>query len=324
MLQIKNVSFAYQKELVLQDINITIETGKQYFVIGESGCGKSTLLQLIYGLYDLEIGSIHFNNEAVLGPSYNLIPGMEYMKYLSQDFDLMPFITVAENVGKHLSNSNKEKKSNRIKELLEVVEMNEFANVKAKNLSGGQMQRVAIARALALQPQVLLLDEPFSHIDNFRTNCLRRKLYSYFKKQNITTITATHDSAEVLAFAEEIAVLKEGKIIEIATPKNIFASKKSNYITSLLSEVNTISSSFFNSDHKKEKQLLLYPHELQIVTKSKLKVIVENNYFYGNYYLIEVKYDNGILLFQNPTDLELQKELYLDMILPKKLSSKNI
>ena len=313
MLQIKNVSFAYQKNLVLKDISLTIETGKQYFIIGESGCGKSTLLQLIYGLYDIEIGSIYFNEKEILGPSFNLIPGMDYMKYLAQDFDLMPFITVAENVGKHLSNRDKEKKNNRITELLQVVEMTEFADVKAKYLSGGQMQRVAIARALALQPKVLLLDEPFSHIDNFRKNSLRRNLYSYFKKQNITSITATHDSAEVLAFAEEIAVLKEGKVIEVATPKYLFKTKKSNYITSLLNEVNTISKSFLNSDSK-EGQLLLYPHELKIVSKSNLEVVVTNNYFYGNYYLIEATYKNGTLLFQNPSEIELQKVLYLDII----------
>lgn len=313
MLQIKNVSFAYQKNLVLKDISLTIETGKQYFIIGESGCGKSTLLQLIYGLYDIEIGSIYFNEKEILGPRFNLIPGMDYMKYLAQDFDLMPFITVAENVGKHLSNRDKEKKNNRITELLQVVEMTEFADVKAKYLSGGQMQRVAIARALALQPKVLLLDEPFSHIDNFRKNSLRRNLYAYFKKQNITSITATHDSAEVMAFAEEIAVLKEGKVIEVATPKYLFKTKKSNYITSLLNEVNTISKSFFNSDSK-EGQLLLYPHELKIVSKSNLVVVVTNNYFYGNYYLIEATYKNGTLLFQNPTEIELQKVLYLDII----------
>jgi ABC-type Fe3+/spermidine/putrescine transport system ATPase subunit len=313
MLQINNVSFAYQKNLVLKDISLNIETGKQYFIIGESGCGKSTLLQLIYGLYDIEIGSIYFNEKEILGPSFNLIPGMDYMKYLAQDFDLMPFITVAENVGKHLSNRDKEKKNNRIIELLQVVEMTEFADVKAKYLSGGQMQRVAIARALALKPQVLLLDEPFSHIDNFRKNSLRRNLYAYFKRQNITSITATHDSTEVLAFAEEIAVLKEGKVIEVATPKYLFKTKKSNYITSLLNEVNTISKSFLNSDSK-EGQLLLYPHELKIVSKSNLQVVVTNNYFYGNYYLIEANYKNGTLLFQNPTEIKLQKVLYLDII----------
>jgi ABC-type Fe3+/spermidine/putrescine transport system ATPase subunit len=324
MLQIKNVSFGYQKDLVLQNINLTIETGKQYFLIGESGCGKSTLLKLIYGLYDIKIGSIQFNNEPILGPSYNLIPGMDYMKYLAQDFDLMPFITVAENVGKHLSNTNKEQKYQRINELLEVVEMVEFTNVKAKNLSGGQMQRVAIARALALQPKVLLLDEPFSHIDNFRKNSLRRKLYSYFKKQNITTITATHDSEEVKAFAEEIAVLKEGKIVEVATPNYLFNRKKSNYITSLLSEVNTISNSYFNLDNKTQKPLLLYPHELQIVEKSKLKVVVLKSYFYGSYFLIETSYEDGVILFQNPTEIELGKELYLNIKSSENSSPKNI
>ena len=162
-------------------------------IIGESGCGKSTLLKLIYGLYDCDKGVLSWKSEPILGPKFHLIPGMPYMKYLAQDFDLMPFISVAENVGKYLSNFFPEEKQARIAELLEIVEMTNYANTKAKFLSGGQMQRVALAKVLALEPEVLLLDEPFSHIDNFRKNSLRRKLFAYLKQKNITCIVATHD-----------------------------------------------------------------------------------------------------------------------------------
>ena len=174
MLEIKKCSFSYDKSTTIHSMDFVLEKGKNLAVIGESGCGKSTLLQLIYGLYDLDEGQIFWNKQEVLGPKFHLIPGMPYMKYLAQDFDLMPFITVAENVGKFLSNMYPEQKKQRVQELLALVEMSEFANVKAKFLSGGQMQRVAIARVLALEPEVLLLDEPFSHIDNFRKNSLRR------------------------------------------------------------------------------------------------------------------------------------------------------
>ena len=185
MLQVQNISFSYKDSVTINNISFSLEKGKNLAVIGESGCGKSTLLKLIYGLYDLDEGQIFWNNLEVLGPKFHLIPGMDYMKYLAQDFDLMPFITVAENIGKYLSNFYPEQKKERIAELLEIVEMTEFANVKATFLSGGQMQRIAIARVLALEPEVLLLDEPFSHIDNFKKNSLRRKLFGHLKEKGI-------------------------------------------------------------------------------------------------------------------------------------------
>ena len=103
MLQVKNISFSYSDKTIIQEVSFIIEKGKNLAVIGESGCGKSTLLKLIYGLYDLNEGQIFWNQKEVLGPKFHLIPGVENMKYLAQDFDLMPFITVAENVGKFLS-----------------------------------------------------------------------------------------------------------------------------------------------------------------------------------------------------------------------------
>src|SRR3989304_9223497 len=207
MLQIENISFTYIENPVIENISFEIAKGQNVAVIGESGCGKSTLLKLIYGLYDLDNGEIAYNDEPILGPKYNLIPGEDYIKYLAQDFDLMPYTTVEENVGKFLSNIYKDKKKARVQELLEMVEMTEFAKVKAKYLSGGQQQRVALARVLALEPEILLLDEPFSQIDSLRKNSLRRNLFNYFKKKQITCIIATHDSTEALSFSDETIVL---------------------------------------------------------------------------------------------------------------------
>lgn len=312
MLQIKNISFAYDKETTLQNIEFSLNKGQSLAVIGESGCGKSTLLKVIYGLHDLNEGQIFWNDSEVLGPKYHLIPGMDFMKYLAQDFDLMPFITVAENVGKYLSNSYKDKKEDRIAELLEVVEMSEFATVKAKYLSGGQMQRVAIARVLALEPEVLLLDEPFSHIDNFRKNALRRKLFQYFKEKKITTIIATHDSAEVLSFADEVLIMQKGTVIESGAPTIVYTHPKSKYVASLFGEVNEISGSFF--DVRNTENLLLFPHQLKVVDNSKLKVTVITSYFRGSYYLIEASYTNGFIFFESKDELEKSALLYLDIL----------
>lgn len=303
MLQVKNVSFSYTDSITLNNIDFSLEKGINLAVIGESGCGKSTLLKLIYGLYDLDKGSIFWNDVEVLGPKFNLIPGMDFMKYLAQDFDIMPFITVAENIGKYLSNSCPEQKNERIAELLEIVEMTDYANIKAKNLSGGQMQRVALARVLALEPEVLLLDEPFSHIDNFRKNSLRRKLFSYLKEKKITTIFATHDSSDVLSFADEVLVLKDGQLIEEGNPESIYNYPKNKYIASLFGDVNEI-----ELDGKIE---LIYPDQLNIVEKSDLKVEVVKSYFLGSHYLIEAIYNDRKIFFESENELYFGSKTHL-------------
>jgi ABC-type sulfate/molybdate transport systems ATPase subunit len=309
MLQVQNISFTYQNDVTLHSLSFSLEKGKNLAVIGESGCGKSTLLKVIYGLYDLRDGHIFWNEHEVLGPKFHLIPGMEYMKYLAQDFDLMPYITVAENVGKYLSNFYPEQKKARIAELLAVVEMTEFAQIKAKNLSGGQMQRVAIARVLALEPEVLLLDEPFSHIDNFRKNSLRRKLFSYLKEKEITTIIATHDSTDVLSFADEVLVLQDGKIIESGTPEAIYNQPKNNYVASLFGDVNEIT-----IDGKTQ---FFYPNQLKVVSESDLEVEVINSYYRGSHYLLEGSYANQTLFFEHPTAIPLHTKIFLKKTNPE-------
>lgn len=303
MLQVNQLSFSYQSELTLHSIQFKLKKGSHLAIIGESGCGKSTLLKLIYGLYDLDEGQIFWNETEILGPKYNLIPGMDFMKYLAQDFDLMPFITVGENVGKFLSNMHPEKKESRISELLEVVEMNEFANTKAKYLSGGQMQRVALARVLAFEPEVLLLDEPFSHIDNFRKNSLRRKIFSYLKEKNITTIIATHDSTDVLSFADEVLVMQSGTIIGHERPKDLFENPQNKYVASLFDDVNEI-----ETPNGVE---LVYPHQLKVVSHSDLRVRVEKSYYRGNYFLIESYLDGKPIFFINPTEIKLNEFVFL-------------
>ena len=305
MLKVEKISFSYIDKITLSNINFNLKKGNILGVIGESGCGKSTLLKCIYGLYDLDEGAIYWDKTQILGPKFNLIPGMEFIKYLAQDFDLMPHITVAENVGKYLSNIYKDKKLQRIYELLELVEMAEYAQNKAKFLSGGQMQRVALAKTIALKPEVLLLDEPFSHIDNFRKNNLRRKLFSYLKEKNITTIIATHDSSDVLSFSDEIVILKNGNLIEHGTPKMIYKNPKNYYVASLFDDVNEI---IINSEKK-----LIYPNQLKIVSKSSILATIVNTYFKGNYYLIEALYNNQKIYFFNDFTIKKNEKVYLDI-----------
>ncbi|PWI30514.1 ABC transporter ATP-binding protein [Flavobacteriaceae bacterium LYZ1037] len=287
MLQVKNISFKYQKNPVLQDISFSVESGEHVSIIGESGSGKSTLLKLLYGELDANKGHIFWKDIEILGPKHNLVVGYDFMKYVAQEFDLMPFITVAENIGKHLSNFYPEEKQARIKELLEIVELTPFANTKVKLLSGGQKQRVALARALANEPEILLLDEPFSHIDNFKKQSLRQSLFNYLKANNITCIVASHDKEDVLPYSDRMIVLNNHKIEANNTPEHLYKNPETPLIASFFGEFNVI--------NKK----IIYAHQLHVVEKSDLEVIVKQCYFKGHYYLIEADLDGENVFFRH-------------------------
>ena len=302
MLKVENITFSYDQENILTDLDFSVERGEHISIIGESGSGKSTLLKLIYGKYDLNKGQIFWNDTEILGPKYNLVVGYDFMKYVAQEFDLMPFITVAENIGKHLSNFFPEEKKERVSELLEVVELEDFAKTKVKTLSGGQKQRVALARALAKQPEIILLDEPFSHIDNFQKQSLRRSVFNYLKEKNIACVVATHDSEDVLGYADRMIVLHASKIIANKSPQELYKNPAMPLTASFFGEFNLINDQ------------IIYAHQLQIVEKSNLRVEVHRNYFKGHYYLIEGFTEDDIIFFENRTALEKNSEVFLQII----------
>ena len=299
MLQVKNLTFSYKKIKILNEINISVNLGENISVIGESGSGKTTLLKLIYGEYDLDNGTIFWKKQQILGPKYNLVIGYDFIKYVAQEFDLMPYISVEENIGKFLSNFFPEEKQKRTLELLEVVELTKFAHVKVKTLSGGQKQRVALARALAKAPEIILLDEPFSHIDNFKKQSLRRRVFKYLKDKQITCIVATHDKNDVLGFADRMILLNNAQIEVNDSPEHLFKQPKTPLVASFFSEFNSIDNE------------IVYAHQLDVVEKSNIKVTINKSFFNGTYYLIESSYDNETLLFEHSEELSEGKVVYL-------------
>ena len=298
MLRVKNISFKYQNEPVLKNINLDVEVGEHVCIIGESGSGKTTLLKLIYGEFDLNQGQIYWKNSEVLGPKYNLITGPDYMKYVAQEFDLMPFKTVEENIGEFLSRFYPKETQERTTELLEVVELKSFAKTKVNNLSGGQKQRVALARAIAKQPEIILLDEPFSHIDNFKKQSLRRNLFSYLKDKNISCIVATHDKNDVLSYADRIVVLSKGEIIATDTPKALYDNPKNTLIASFFEEYNVI-----NDD-------IVYASQIKIVDDSNLKAIAKKSYFNGMNYLIEADFNSKSIFIEHDKVIKIGELIY--------------
>ena len=299
MLNVKDLNFSYKKTPVLKDLSFKVEQGENLAIIGESGSGKSTLLKVLYGEYDLNFGNIHWKDIEVLGPKYNLIVGYEFMKYVAQEFDLMPFISVEENIGTFLSNFYPEEKKERTAELLEVVELTSFAKTKVKTLSGGQKQRVALARALAKQPEIILLDEPFSHIDNFKKQSLRRSVFKYLKEKNVTCIVATHDKDDVLGFADQMILLNNNTIEAYDTPEALYKNPNTPLIASFFGEFNVINNE------------IIYAHQLKVVDESKLKATVIRSYFKGNYYLVEADLDGENVFFINEVQHQKNQAIFL-------------
>ena len=238
------------------------------------------------------------------------------MKYLAQDFDLMPYTSVAENISKFLSPAEPEEMASRTDELLETMELSQYRDKKVQFLSGGQQQRVALARVLALRPELLLLDEPFSHIDHFRRNKLRRNLFGFLRKNGISCICASHDHHDVLPFADRVMILKDRDILDIRPTRELFEKPRNLYTAELLSEANLIPIEVLKSYASTTRNIIVYPHELRISKKSGMQVEVRHSYYLGDHYRIYGLMDSGRgVVFDAEAPMEPGVKVYLNVSL---------
>lgn len=311
MLSLKSVNFSYDKDFTLNNISFDIKTGDILGVIGQSGCGKTTLLKLIFGKLDADQGDLLWQNEKILGPSHQLIAGKEDFKYVTQDYELMPYTSVLENIIKPLSRQHLEQNILRARELLEVVGLEEFENTKVKNLSGGQQQRVALAKALAKTPKLLLLDEPFSQIDRFFKNKLRRKLINFLRSEKITCIIATHDKDDVLPFADKLLILKQGKKIAFNSPHELYQTNKDPYIAGLFGDYNVVKFRDIWPDVDIKDQLIVYPYEVSIGEAKKADIEILDQYFSGQFFKIIVQWKSRKVFVQSEEPLDVTKDYKL-------------
>ena len=312
MLSVDIRSFSYGEKRILQDIQFKLSAGEHLSILGESGCGKSTLLHIIYGLLHLDEGAIYHGSTKLLGPRHTLIPGEPFMKLVAQEFNIMPFSTVAENLRTHLTGIEEEQDEVRVNSLLQVVEMETYKNTLAKNLSGGQKQRVALAKALANEPKILLLDEPFSNIDSFRKNRLRRLVFNYLKEKDISCITATHDSDEALAFSDKILMLRNGETEMYGSAESVYKSAQTPYQAGFFDEVNYFITAI--PSLKIDKGSILFPHQLRLSEHpTDLHVQIFANYFKGTHYLIQSVFEGGPIFFVHDRKLKLKEKVYLEV-----------
>lgn len=296
LLEINNLNFSYSPtQKLFENLNLKIEKEKIVALAGESGCGKSTLLSLIYGLLDWEQGTMIFDGKTIYGPKKNIVPGEAEMKFVAQNYDLMPYATVEDNVGKFISNINLRDKKEKVHELLTVVGLEDYAKVLPKFLSGGQQQRVAIARALSVMPKLLLLDEPFSNLDFSRKIQLRERLFGYVKKNGISMIISTHEIQEIMPWLDQIIVLKDGRLIQNDDPKETYNHPYNEYVARLFGEVN-----IFSNDEMKNLNLpknMYYPHQIT-VSKNGYEAQVVESRFAGSHFWNRVRVsDKEIIVY---------------------------
>ena len=299
MLSITNVSFSYKERLVLNSISVFVKKGDCLSIVGGSGSGKSTLLKLILGKMDVSSGSITWGGQSILGPKNKLVVGHDFMGYVAQEFDLMPYVSVAENIGAFLSNFFPEKKKTRIEELLKVVELEDFSATKVQFLSGGQKQRVALARAIARKPEIILLDEPFSHIDNFKKQSLRKKFFGFLKSNNIACVMATHDKEDVLPYADNILVLGNHRILIEGSPAELYNNPKHPFVAAFFGDYNIINNAF------------CYAHQVFLVKKSSLKAVTKQAFYRGDFFLIEAEYMGSLIYFNHESRIPENTNVYL-------------
>lgn len=310
MLKVEKLNFEYSPEnRILKEIDFQIATGNIVSVLGESGSGKSTLLKLIYGLQDAVSGEIFYEKELVTGPKFNLVPGNPKMKFVPQEFDLLDSITVAENVGKHLSNFDLPLKSENIITALKVVKMEDFSNHFPSQLSGGQRQRVSIARAIATKPKMLLLDEPYSHLDQPLKFEIRKSIWNWAKETNCTVILTTHDINDALGFSDKIIILKNGKIIQNDSPEELRNQPENEYVASLLGEFSILNSEemndLFQIKISENKKAIIYPEEI-VESENGTEFQISDIRFRGRDYLVEAISGNSKLILYSKKLIENQ------------------
>jgi len=233
VISIDGVTVRYGDVAAIEGFTLDVEDGSLMALVGPSGCGKTTALRAIAGFEEPAEGTIAIRGQVVSGESRLIAPEHRNVGMVFQEYALFPHISVAENVGYGVRGSGRVR---RVEDVLTLVGLDNHRDRFPHELSGGEQQRVALARALAPEPDVVLLDEPFSNLDAPQRERMRRELRKILKTARVTAILVTHDQAEALAIADVIAVMREGHIRQVGAPDDVYAAPVSPWVAKFLGD----------------------------------------------------------------------------------------
>jgi len=240
-LEIRNIKRHFDGRAVVDDVSLKVMPGQVTCLLGPSGCGKSTTLRIIAGVDMQDSGEIYVDGKLICDTIFRVPPEARSIGLMFQDFALFPHLTVSENVAFGLTGPKKARQG-RVNELLERVGLTHFADSHPHQLSGGEQQRVALVRALAPRPSIMLMDEPFSGLDDRLRDDIRDETLAVLKDEGTAVLLVTHEPGEAMRMADEIALMRDGKIVQQGAPYNIYNAPKDREAAAFFSDVNVITS----------------------------------------------------------------------------------
>ena len=295
-LQVNNLSKRYASKLVLENISFSQEKGEIISLIGTSGIGKSTLLKCIAGLCDINSGDIILNNNKI----DSLEANNRKISYVFQESPLFPHINVLDNILFNMSTYDNKK----LDFLLEKTELKSLVKRFPFELSGGENQRAAVVRSLIRNPDLLLLDEPFSNLDTVNKKYVKEIVFDIIKESNLTTIIVNHDIEESLEISDKIMIINDGKIDAIDTPENIYNHPKNLSTAQLFGDVTSLAI--------QNKKRYIRPENIKIVEKSIYDIEVNNSFYLGEKYRISAKLGSDIINLYHNTNIKKGSKLFID------------
>ncbi|ARD21112.1 MULTISPECIES: ABC transporter ATP-binding protein [Shewanella] len=281
-LTIKNVKSDYQGQVILNGLNLTLEQGEIVALLGPSGCGKTTLLRAIAGLQAISEGEIIINGQSLSADGVFVPSEKRGIGMIFQDYALFPHLTVSDNILFGVKGLSEKDRQDRLEDMLALVKLEGLGKRYPHELSGGQQQRVSIARALAYQPEILLLDEPFSNIDSQVRSEMMLEIRQILKQRNVSAVFVTHSKDEAFVFADKLALFKEGGIVQHGIAEDLYGAPNDRYVAEFLGEGNYItvtiksatqvasilglieSTSLIKNVVNTQGQLLLRPQQIEI------------------------------------------------------------